>query len=246
MLQGLRIARGVLRSLGIYYGHRGHASAKKLLYRQFIKPGALVFDVGAHVGDRIAIFRRLGARVVAVEPQPALVTTLKMLYGRKRNVVIEAKAVGRHIGTIAMKINVDNPTVSTVSEAFIDAARGAAGWHGQIWEETIEVPLTTLDALIAAHGRPAFIKIDVEGFEEEALAGLSQPVPALSFEFTTIQRALAGACVERCVALGFAQFNAALGESQKLGAWRSAAEIVRWLDQLPDEANSGDIYARLA
>jgi FkbM family methyltransferase len=246
MLHGLRIARGVFRSLGIYYGHRHRSSAKQRLYRQFVQPGDLVFDVGAHVGDRIATFRRLRAKVVAVEPQPALVTTLKMLYGRKRNVAIEAKAVGRNAGTIAMKINVDNPTVSTVSEAFIDAARGAAGWDEQIWESSVDVPMTTLDALIAAHGRPAFIKIDVEGFEEEALAGLTQAVKALSFEFTTIQRGLARACVERCVALGYSRFNAALGESQKLGEWRSAGEIMRWLDELPDAANSGDIYARLA
>jgi FkbM family methyltransferase len=205
-----------------------------------------VFDIGAHVGDRIATFRRLGARVVAVEPQPALVTTLKMLYGRKRNVTIVPVAVGRSPGTIAMKINVDNPTVSTVSEAFIDAARGAIGWEEQIWEQTVDVPMTTLDALIAAHGKPSFIKIDVEGYEEEVLAGLSQPVKALSFEFTTIQRDMARACVERCAALGYAQFNAALGESQLLGEWRSAAEMMGWLEEQPDEANSGDVYARLA
>jgi FkbM family methyltransferase len=246
MLQGLRIVRGVLRSLGLYYGSRGHAGAKRTLYRRFIQPGDLVFDIGAHVGDRIATFRRLGARVVAVEPQPALVTTLKMLYGRKRNVTIVPVAVGRSPGTIAMKINVDNPTVSTVSEAFIDAARGAIGWEEQIWEQTVDVPMTTLDALIAAHGKPSFIKIDVEGYEEEVLAGLSQPVKALSFEFTTIQRDMARACVERCAALGYAQFNAALGESQLLGEWRSAAEMMGWLEEQPDEANSGDVYARLA
>ena len=39
------------------------------------------------------------------------------------------------------------------------------------------------------------------------------------------------------------QFNAALGESQELGDWRSADAIGRWLDDLPHEANSGDIYA---
>ena len=246
MWQGLRTARGILRSLGVYYGHPRHAAGKRNLYRRFVQPGDLVFDVGAHVGDRIATFRRLRARVVAVEPQPAAVTTLRMLYGRKRNVAIEAKAVGRKVGTITMRINVDNPTVSTVSDAFVEAARGAAGWEEQIWEKSIEVPMTTLDALIEAHGRPSVIKIDVEGFEEEALAGLTQPVNALSFEFTTIQRQMARACIGRCETLGFARFNAALGESQTLGDWRSAADIVHWLDELPHEANSGDIYARLA
>ncbi len=70
-----------------------------------------------------------------------------------------------------------------------------------------------------------FIKLDIEGFEAEALAALSRPVAALSFEFTTIQRAVALACLERCVALGYARFNAALGESQMLGGWRSATAL---------------------
>jgi FkbM family methyltransferase len=246
MLETLRTARGVMRSLGVYYGNRGRAAAMDRLYGRFVQPGDLVFDVGAHVGDRTAAFRRLKARVVAVEPQPALVFTLKWLYGRDRDVAIEARAVGRTAGTVAMRINVDNPTVSTASPEFVRAAAGADGWEGQVWGKSIQVPMTTLDALIATHGRPAFIKIDVEGFEEEVLAGLTQPVAALSFEFTTIQRRVAQSCLARCVALGFSRFNAAIGESQELGEWRSAADIARWLDALPHAANSGDIYARLA
>jgi hypothetical protein len=99
--------------------------------------------------------------------------------------------------------------------------------------------------LIERHGTPAFIKLDVEGFEVEALAGLTQPVPALSFEFTTIQRQLALAGIERCAALGFDLYNAALGESQALihGAWQDERTIANWLTALPAEANSGDIYA---
>ena len=245
MLERFRTARGVLRSLRVYYGHRERRAAMDRLYGQFIRDGDLVFDVGSHVGDRIGAFRRLGARVIAVEPQPALVTTLRLIYGRDRNVMVEAKAVGRATGEIELKVNVDNPTVSTASDAFVGAAHGAAGWEGQVWGKAIRVPMTTLDALIAAHGCPAFIKIDVEGFEGEALAGLTQRVKALSFEFTTIQRDVARACIERCGTLGYETFNAALGESQELGAWRRADEIIRWLDELPHAANSGDIYARI-
>jgi FkbM family methyltransferase len=246
VLTTLRTARGVMRSLGVYYGRNSRAGEKDRLYAQFVRTGDLVFDVGAHVGDRVASFRRLGARVVAIEPQAALAFTLKALYGRDRCVTIESKAVGRRAGSLEMKINLDNPTVSTASGAFIDAARGAQGWEGQAWEKTTTVPVTTLDALMEAHGVPAFMKIDVEGFEAEALAGMTRPVAALSFEFTTIQRDVAQTCIGRCAELGFQRYNAALGESQQLGEWRSAEEIGRWLSELPHAANSGDIYARMA
>jgi len=245
VLEAFRTARGVIRSLSIYYGGRHNRAAMDRLYGRFVKPGDLVFDVGSHVGDRIAAFRRLGARVIACEPNPALVRTLRLIYGRDSAVTIEPVAVGGAQGTIELKINVDNPTVSTASRDFVTASQGAPGWEGQNWDKTITVPMTTLDALIARHGVPAFIKIDVEGFEAEALAGLTQPVSALSFEFTTSQREVARACVARCEKLGFVRYNAALGESQSFvhADWVSAAEIGRWLADLAAEINSGDIYA---
>src|SRR5437763_8668808 len=106
MREVLRTVRGVVRSLRMYYGDRARSDAMDRLYGEFVHTGDLVFDVGAHVGDRIAAFRRLGARVVAVEPQPALVRTLKLLYGRDRAVAIEPCAVSRSEGTLALKLNI--------------------------------------------------------------------------------------------------------------------------------------------
>jgi FkbM family methyltransferase len=240
-----RTRRGIERSLRIYYDDQRDTAAMDRLYGRFAKPGVLVFDVGSHVGDRIAAFRRLGCRVVACEPNPSLVPTLRRLYGDDAMVTLEAVAVGAAAGEIDMRINTDNPTVSTASTDFVKASQGAAGWEGQHWDKSISVPVTTLDALIARHGVPAFVKIDVEGFEAEALAGLTQPVKALSFEFTTIQRDVAHACIARCGVLGYVRYNAALGESQTLvhDDWQGAEAIGRWLDRLPLEANSGDVYA---
>jgi len=245
VFDAFRTLRGVLRSLRIYYGGKHDRSAMDRLYARFVQPGDLVFDVGSHVGDRIAAFRRLGARVVACEPNPPLVKTLRLLYGRDANVIVEPVAVGAAPGEIELAINIDNPTVSTASRDFVKASEGAPGWQGQVWDKSLRVAVTTLDALIARHGIPAFIKIDVEGFEAEALAGLTQAVPALSFEFTTIQRDVAHACLQRCAALGYVRYNAALGESQTLvhPDWQDAGAIVHWLDGLPMEANSGDVYA---
>jgi len=216
VFEGFRTVCGILRSLRIYYGDRSRAAAMDRLYAGFVRRGDLVFDIGAHVGDRVASFRRLGARIVAVEPQPAMVKVLKLFYGRSADVAIEAAAVGSEVGTTRMMINVDNPTVSTASHEFLNAARDAPGWKTQRWTKSVPVRVTTLDALIGKHGVPSFIKIDVEGFEEEVLQGLTCAVKALSFEFTTIQRDVALACIARCVALGYVRFNAVLGESQTL------------------------------
>ena len=248
MLDTLRSLPGILRSLRIYYGDRARAAAMQRLYSEFVHKGDLVFDIGAHVGDRVRAFRRLGARVIAVEPQPALAKTLRLFYGRDPMVVVEQVAAGRQSGTVDLSINVQNPTVSTASAEFIAAAADAPGWEGQRWSDRIAARMVTLDELMTAHGMPAFIKIDVEGFEAEALAGLSRPLAALSFEFTLIQRDVGRACIGRCRELGYTQFNAALGESQRFehADWIDADAIERWLDALPIKANSGDIYARLA
>src|SRR5437868_15176904 len=99
MFEGFRTALGIVRSVRIYYGDRARAAAMDRLYTRFVQRGDLVFDIGAHVGDRVASFRRLGARVVAVEPQPAMVKVLKLFYGRSTDVAIEMQAVGRKAGT---------------------------------------------------------------------------------------------------------------------------------------------------
>jgi len=248
VLAAARTALGVARSLRIYYGDRDRSRAMDALYRPLVPAGSLAFDVGSHVGDRVACFRRLGARVVAVEPQAALVRTLEFLYRGDAGVTVHRAAVGASEGEIELAVNVANPTVSTASPAFIAAAAGAAGWAGQRWTQVLRVPQTTLDALIARHGRPSFVKIDVEGLEAHVLAGLSQPVPALSFEFTTIQRGVALECLRRCTRLGSYRFNAALGETQRLvhAHWLDAGSVAAWLRDLPHDANSGDVYARAA
>lgn len=236
------------RSFEVYYGDQPRDDAMDRLYERFVPRGGLAFDIGSHVGDRIASFRRVGARVVALEPQPDCAEAISVLYRDDADVALVRSACGPAVGTLTLHVNSANPTVTTASTDFVKAADGAGGWEGQVWDREIEVPVTTLDALIAAHGAPDFIKIDVEGFEADVLRGLSRPVAALSFEFTTIQRDVALQCLDIVAALGKYRFNIALGESQSLtfAGPVSPEEMAAHVRALPHEANSGDIYAFLA
>jgi FkbM family methyltransferase len=236
------------RSLDVYYGDAARDAAMDGLYTRFLKPGELAFDIGSHVGDRIGAFRRLGARVVALEPQPLCADAIEAIYQGDPDVSLVRAACGPKSGTLDLHINSANPTVTTASRAFVTAADGAGGWEGQKWDTTISVAVTTADALIDAHGLPAFMKIDVEGFEADVLAGLSQPVRTLSFEFTTIQRDVALACIARLHDLGYQSFDVALGESQVMSfnRWVGPNIMSDHIAALPHTANSGDIYATLS
>jgi FkbM family methyltransferase len=235
------------RSLDVYYGDAPRDAAMDKLYATLVPKGGLAFDVGSHVGDRIGSFRRCGARVVALEPQPLCARVIREVYADDKDVTLVESACGPKPGKLTLHINSNNPTVTTASTDFVKAADGAGGWEGQVWDKAIEVPVTTLDALIAKYGRPDFVKIDVEGFEADVLAGLSQPLPCLSFEFTTIQRDVAYQCLDRLAAIGAYKFDIALGESQVLGfgRWITKDEMAEHIRTLRHDANSGDVYARL-
>ena len=240
-------AFGLVRSLAIYHGVPGRARRMRAFYAPFVPPGSLCFDVGAHVGNRTRCFRALGARVVAIEPQPDCAALLARFFGHDPGVTVLRTALGDAPGRATLMENRRNPTVGTLDVDWVRQARDVAGFETQRWHEGAEVEVTTLDALIATHGVPAFVKIDVEGFEAAVLRGLSQPVPALSFEVLPALRERAFECLDRLDALGRYEFEWSTGERLRLerGGWVASGAMRDWLHALPADAPSGDVYARI-
>jgi FkbM family methyltransferase len=211
-------------------------------YRAFIEPGDLVFDLGANVGERTETFRRLGAHVVAVDPQPSSVAALEARFSGEPHVTVVGKAAAASPGTYTLRVD-ENTTLSTLSPDWIDAVKESGRFEAE-WRGSVEVEGTTLDALIDEFGLPQFCKIDVEGYEPEVISGLSRPLPSASFEFAAeaIERVIP--CVERFAALGPCEFSVAYGEEMIPGRWEPAERVIPRLRAFPDELTWGDIYVR--
>lgn len=242
----LQQVMGLARSL-VLYRRPGRQKSLRHLYSGLVRPGDLVFDIGAHLGDRTEAFAALGARVVAVEPQPQLMRWLQRLTGHKDRVIFLASAVGRQPGTAQLALSYRTPTVSSLAPAWRQHLQATSpGFHDVSWDRSITVPVTTLDELIRQYGLPRFCKIDVEGFETEVLAGLSQPLPALSFEFVNGALEQARQCLEELERLGIYEFNVIAGEERQFiwPSWQDQHRVGEWLSGVAGDIASGDIYAR--
>jgi FkbM family methyltransferase len=246
-MNDLKSQLGLLRSQLIYYWKPFNRRRLRRFYRQFVRPGVLCFDIGAHVGNRCQAFLDLGARVIAVEPQPHCAAYLNKRFGRHHRFTLIPKAIGAQAGVANLHINRINPTISTLASLSWRKAMAETAMQTERWDRQIEVEVITLNELIARYGMPFFCKIDIEGYESQALAGLSRPLPALSFEFISIEKATAMECIHRLLSTGTYRFNWSFREQLRLAApdWGDSRSVERMLQALSSRVISGDIYARL-
>lgn len=221
---------------------------ERRLYSAFVRSRDLVFDIGANHGAKSAAFLSLGARVVAVEPDPWCVTLLERRFAREiagGRITLVPHALGRGPGKVLLRQFSLGGRNASGSDAFVEAVASQVGPPVQ----TVLVEMIGADSLFTQFGVPAFMKVDVEGMDDEVLAGLSQKTRFLSFEFN-LSRKLLGVterCVGEVVRLGFAEanFTEAADTCLRLQGWVHPCQILDEIRRRPNtNAVWGDIVVR--
>jgi FkbM family methyltransferase len=127
-----------------------------------LRPDDLFVDVGANVGVFTALAAKVdGARVIAFEPVPETFARLQR--------TLEVNDIADRVQTLQRGVG------SSAGSLIFTSARGPKNRVApqDAAEPVVEVATVTLDSLLT-HEQPALLKIDVEGWESEVLAGARQ------------------------------------------------------------------------
>jgi FkbM family methyltransferase len=214
-----------------------------------LQPGALFFDIGANEGAKTDIFLRLRAKVIAVEPDLSCSGNLEKRFltfrMTPRPVTIVNKAVSSSVGAEKMLIDGPGSAVNTLSAKWADSLKTNKNQFehahcGLEFTQTRLVDTTTIDALIAEHGVPFFVKIDVEGHELNVLSGLHQAIRYLSFEVNLPEFKNEGLrCIQVLAGLAHTgRFNctADCASGLMFEEWMPAGDFAAMLDRLTERS----------
>jgi FkbM family methyltransferase len=224
-----------------------------IFYRELLegfKQGDLVFDVGANRGYKTDIFLRLGAKVVAIEPDEVSQRILKqkfLKYGSKReSVEVVCGAVSSENATQEMWIDEPGSAKNTLSPKWVESLRDDESRFGHRldFKQSKHVDTVSIEHLIGVYGSPFFIKIDVEGHELSVLQGLQRPVPFLSLEVNLPEFRDEGLeCVRtlgRLTPTGKFNYSLDCQRGMMLKRWLSTTEFLEVVDSC--EAPSIEVF----
>tara|TARA_R100000008_G_scaffold43336_1_gene25078 strand:- start:6069 stop:6779 length:711 start_codon:yes stop_codon:yes gene_type:complete len=181
----------------------------------------LLFDIGCNRGkytqDILRAFPECS--VVCVEPQAGLASHLNVIFKNQINtgqIFVYEKAASNTEGSINLYPASDD-TIATTSEEFRENSCFAVSEkimsNGKMFKDhysfydPVPVDTITIDSLISTHGVPDRIKLDVEGHEHEALLGLSEKVPSVTFEWHETLKHKVLDAVGHLHSIGFTEFS---------------------------------------
>ncbi len=173
ILKARSLARriGVKRLYYMLFPQRSYEDKFHNAISKELRPGDLVWDVGANVGFYTKIFAEktgVSGRVFAFEPMPATYRELCRQTSDYSWVQNEQIALSDFDGSsrmIAGEINTVSHLESVAGEATM--------------ANSVDVTVLRGDSFLAASGTtPNLLKIDVEGFEEEVLDGMKDLLAA--------------------------------------------------------------------
>jgi FkbM family methyltransferase len=210
----------------------------------------IVFDIGAHLGNKTFAFSKVVDTGISLEPSPVTSAKLQQRFAAVPGVSVVAEGVGAQTGSLPFHVFADCDFLNTFSKKWAEFVEGGERFTDRKRlkaTSTVSVPVTTLDHLIDRFGLPDFLKIDVEGYESEVLKGLSQPVKLLSIECNLPELETETlACLSRIAELySVPEFNFCITEPQSKfywSHWRSQAEITAAIES--NDHSFMEIYAR--
>jgi len=129
--------------------------------RQYTRPGDWAWDVGAYIGYHSLLLWRLGANVLALEPDPANFD--RLLRNLRANDAQSVRALrlagGRATGRAPLRRLIGHPSQTRL---------GNGG--------SSECDVVPLDGLLVDFPPPRLVKLDVEGSKMDVLAGASRVI----------------------------------------------------------------------
>jgi FkbM family methyltransferase len=156
------------------------------LFRDSLRPGMTIVDIGANLGYYTVLGSRYASRVIAFEPEPENYALLRknIATNQLTNTTLEQVAIGDKAGSLDLYFDPTN--------------RGKHSLLAHANQTIRKVESIPLDSYLKSHGNPniSVIKIDIEGWEAKALKGMSRTLlkcqPTLFFEFVPYRVAASG------------------------------------------------------
>jgi FkbM family methyltransferase len=187
-----------------------HERAATRELQRILRPGATVYDIGANIGLFSTQFAHWVGRdgwLYAIEPNPTCIYFLRANLSqlRHRNFAILPVAISSAPGMLDFVLNYGSSLIGVGTDT---SPAAKPGHHIAIEKQ----PLDTLIATMQLR-QPDFIKLDVEGAEGDAVAGMMNTLensrPGLMIELHG--RAAAAATLHQLARLGYEYLSCSNG-----------------------------------